>query len=387
MTYAASGRRLSERDRHGHDLARLSWRDDGTLASASLCIPDGSWITIEPRATSETGWGQADRVWHDGTPLTVFTAVDYDQIAVIPSLAEPARLPPGAGTAIFNLIAGLASDQRRPSLTYDGPFPSEDLFLVLLESFQFEEGAADPLQAFRAGTLSWTPAPHERHLTPAGAWIQRRGRIEKITWDGRAYYRPDWQGVGRHAPRRIRDSDGGVVCSLWAFEGPIEDHLRVDAEGETLTVLGVDPPSPSVLPATPAVLAGLAAVVAARSVSVLGPIIMDDVASLTLEWGPLTLDLVTIDGDRLRLSNRLLPLVRARQAAASTPDERTGVAVANLAELAHVAGDHLRQRAQARLAARPPSEQQAILEADVSLADTEIARAITGAVRALMAAV
>jgi hypothetical protein len=386
VTYARSGRRLLERDRHGHELVRLSWRDDGTLASASVRIPDGSWLSIEPRASSDSPWGLSDRVWYHGTPLTVFAAIDYARIVFIPPLAEPARLPPGAGTAIFNLIASLASDQERGLLRYEGPYPSEELFLVLLESFRYEGGAKDPLQAFRAGRLSWAPAPHERHLTETGVWVQHRGRIEKIIWEKRAYYRPDWQGVLRHAARRIRDSEGGVVCSLWAFDGPVEDHLFVEANADRLTILTVAPPSPGVLPSAPGVLAGLAAVVAARSIPVLGPLIMEGVENLSLEWAPLTRDLVTLDEGCLRLSSRLLPLMRSRQAAASTPEERTGVAVAILAELAHVAGDLLRQRAQARLAALPESQQRRILEADVALPDVEIARAITGAVRALVAA-
>lgn len=382
VTYAASGRRLLERDRHGHDLARLSWRDDDTLASAAVRIPDGSWLTIEPHATSDAPWGLSDRLWHHGTPLTVFAALDYAQIAAIPPLAEPSRLPPGGGTAVLNLLAGLAIDQRRASLRYEGPYPSEELFLALLECFHYEGGGSDPLQAFRTGSLAWAPAPYERDLTQPGVWIQRRERIEKVTWEGRAYYRHDWQGVLRHAARRIRDSGGSVICSLWAFEGPVEDHLRIDAQ-DALAVLPVEPPSPCVVPALPGVLAGLAAVVAARSLPVLGPLIMEEVAGLRLEWAPLTRDLVTLASDRLCLSNRLLPLLRSRQATASTHEERTGAAIATLAELAHLIGDVLRRRVQARLAALPEREGKRILEADVALPGTEIARAIAGAVRAL----
>jgi hypothetical protein len=380
VTYTASGRRRLERDRHGHDLARLAWRDD-MLVSASVRIGDGSWLTIEPRATSDAPWGPSDRLSHHGTPLTVFAATDYARIASIPPLAEPSRLPPGGGTAVLNLLAGLATDQGSGPVAYHGPYPSEELFLALLESFHYEGGGSDPLQAFRAGGLTWAPAPCERELTAAGVWIQRRERIEKVTWEGRSYYRSDWQDVRRHTARRIRDSGQSVICSLWAFEDPVEDHLRIDAHDDPV-VLPVEPPSPRVLAAPPGLLAGLAAVVAARSIPVLGPLIMEEAAGLRLEWTPLARDLVTLDNDRLCLSNRLLPPMRSRQDAASR-EERAGAAVAILAELAHLIGDILRRRAQARLARLPESQQKQILEADVALPDAQIARAIAAAVRAL----
>ena len=380
VTYTASGRRLLERDRHGHDLARLAWHDD-TLVSASVRIGDGSWITIEPRATSDAPWGLSDRLWHHGTPLTVFRATDYARIASIPPLAEPSRLPPGVGTAVLNLLAGLATDQRCGPVAYQGPYPSEELFLALLESFHYEGGGSDPLQAFRAAGLMWRPAPCERELTAAGVWIQRRERIEKVTWEGRSYYRADWQGVRRHTAGRLRDSGQSVICSLWAFEDPVEDHLRIDAHDDPV-VLPVEPPSMQMLPAPPGLLTGLAAVVAARSLPVLGPLIMEEAAGLKLQWAPLARDLVSLDNDRLCVSNRLLPAVRSRQAAASH-EERAGAAVAILAELAHLIGDILRRRAQRRLAALPECDARRILEADVPLPDTQIARAIAGAVRAL----
>ena len=89
VTYDAAGRRLLERDRHGHPLARLTWRDDGTLAAAAVRLPDGSWLAIEPGAVIDAPWGRSDRLWHHDTPLTIFAAVDYARIAFIPAVAEP----------------------------------------------------------------------------------------------------------------------------------------------------------------------------------------------------------------------------------------------------------------------------------------------------------
>src|SRR5262249_30052758 len=195
-----------------------------------------------PRATTDGPWGPSDRLWHRGVPLTVFETVDYGAITALPSLAEPARLPSGGGTAVLNLIASLAVDQRCARLAYHGPYPTEQLFLALLESFHYDGGGGDPLQAFMAGDLAWIPAPHERLLSETGVWIQIRDRIEKVVWQGRPYYRGAWQGVQRHAARRVRDADGHVLCSLWALGVALEDHLRLAPDARVLDTL---PPPPS----------------------------------------------------------------------------------------------------------------------------------------------
>jgi hypothetical protein len=385
VTYSPSGRRLLERDRHGHELARLAWGPDGALAEASLRVPDGSWLTIEPRAAGHAPWGLADRLWRGHEALALFTAVDYARVGFIPALDEPARLPPGGGTAVLNLIASLAADQRCPRLSYRGPFASEELFLALLESFRYEPGAGDPLTAFMEAELAWIPAPHERLVGPRGTWIQMREGIEKVVWSGRAYYRGAWQGIRRHAPRCLREAEGYVLCSLQALGTTIEDHLRIDAAGDTVDVLPVAPPAPGTRPAPTAILRGVAAAVAARSAPVLGPFIREVAAELVLEWGAVARDLIALEGTRLRVATALLPAVRARLAAAATPDERIQGGLAVISELAHLTGDGLRARAQERVAALPPGRQAAVLEAGQSFPAGEAARAIAAAVQALLA--
>jgi hypothetical protein len=385
VTYSPAGRRLRERDRHGHDLARFTWREDDTLAEASVRIPDGSWLTIEPRATTDAPWGPSDRLWYRGAALTVFAAVDYARVSSIPPLAEPARLPPGGGTAMLNLIASLAADQGCRRLFYAGPYPTEQLFLALLESFRYDGGGDDPLRAFMSADLAWIPAPHERRVAEGGIWIQMRDEIEKVVWEGRAYYREVWQGVRRHAARRVRESEGRVLCSLWALGTGLEDHLRMGSAGEAIEVLPLTPVAPRVVLAPSAVLSGVAAAVAARSAPALGPFVMEVAGELTLEWGPVGRDLIDIDGARLRVTSRLLPEVRARLSAAPTSDESVNIALAVVAELAHLAGDALRVCAQVRLAALPPAAQAAVLEAARGVETEDCARAIATAVRALLA--
>ena len=385
VAYSSAGRRVRERDRDGHDLARLAWRQDGALERASVLIPDGSWLTIEPRATVEAPWGLCDRLWHRGAPLTVFAALDYSCIAFIPPLAEPTRLPAGGGTAVLNLIASLAADQGVSRLAYRGPYASEQLFLALLESFRHDGGAGNALAAFMNGNLAWMPAPHERRLAPGGVWIQMRDGIEKVVWQGRFYHRPLCQGVQRHAPRRIREAAGHVLCSLWALGLDLEDHLRMDASGDAVEVLPVGPDVAPAIAVPSTVLAGVAAAVAARSAPALGPPITAVARTMVLEWGPVTRDLARLEGARLRVSSRLLPVIRARMGTAATSHERALVALEIVGELAHLVGDALRARAQAHLAALPPEAQAMVLESHPETGQEEYARAIGGAVRALLA--
>src|SRR5439155_370570 len=84
----------------------------------------------------------------------------------------------------LNLIAELAREQGAARLAYRGPYPTEQLFLALLESFRYEPAdAADPLAAFMSGGLAWTPAPHERLFAADGLYVQRRGRVEKVVFE------------------------------------------------------------------------------------------------------------------------------------------------------------------------------------------------------------
>src|SRR5206468_1906462 len=147
----------------------------------------------------------------------------------------------GAGTAMLNVIASLARDQGRRRLRYPGPYPSEQLFMTLLDSFDYDVTADDPLLAFMRGMLAWRPAPHERVFTPEGACVYLRDRAEKVVWRSRVYQRPDVQGIGRHAAYRVRDTGGRVVCSLWALGTAIEDTLELDEDGHVVKIL--EPPA------------------------------------------------------------------------------------------------------------------------------------------------
>jgi hypothetical protein len=368
--YPGPRRRTLEIDPAGNVVSALRWTDAGALMSSAVRTAGGDWIGVDPRATSHPIWGPSDRLWRLGEPpdcrrlerLTVFESLDWASIDHIPPLAEPARLPPGAGTAVLNLIAGLAADHGRARLDYRGPYATEQLFTALLESFQpvREPMTADddPLRSFLAGRLAWRPAPHERHFPRPDLCLQLRGRIEKVVWRGRVYYRPDWPPpdrppILRRTSHAVRDAGGLVHCSLCALGAVVEDHLILDPLGSVVATLepAADPRPPA--PMDPRIHDGLGAIVRATSAGALGRSIGAVMAPLTVEWVGLTGDLAAIGADRVGFAWRLAEVGATRIRAASTVRERFGRALELLTEMAHLVGDALRSRAQAALAAKP----------------------------------
>jgi hypothetical protein len=375
-----------ELDRDGQRVASLRWRDDGALEWAAVRTAYGDWIGVEPRGAAHPLWGVSDRLWRlspdrdwkPTEPLTIFEALPWAAIDRIPPLAEPARLPPGAGTAVLNLIAALAQDQGVSRLAYQGPYATEQLFTALLESFRFVPEGDDPLARFLAGTLRWVPAPHQRRFPADGVCVQLRAGVEKVVARGRAYYRAQWQSVGRRAPRRLHDVGDTVVCSLWALGAPVEDHLVLDREGAVIAALAPTPDPRSAAPLAARIRSGVEAVLRATSAPALAVEIGEVMGALTLEWGTLPGDLVDVVDGRARFSWRLHDAGATRMRSASAPAERLGWALELLGEMALLLGDHVRARAQALLSARPLEAQRVALERDAPPPDTAAA-VMTGA--------
>jgi len=380
-------------DRRGTLVADVAWTPAGALDAGWVRIPDGSWLAIEPRAGADAPWGPSDRISHaaeiggaERAPLTLAEALDWSRVDRIPTLAEPARLPPGGGTAVLNLIAELARAQGVDRLAYRGPYPTEQLFASLLESFRYVGGAPDPLAAFMAGALEWEPAPHERLFAADGLYVQLRGRIEKVVHRGAVYHRPDWQGVARHAGKRVRDTRAGVACSLWALGRALEDHLLLSPEGELLRVLEPGPLEAPARTMRPEIRRGVAAAVAAVSAPALAPFIRAIAEAATLEWDVLRRELVVVEPGHIRVSERLRRGLVELLGAARGRGAQASVALAAVVELAALAGDALRARAQDALAALAPEAQAAALAAGETAppGDARGAQEIAGAVEALL---
>jgi len=243
---------------------------------------------------------------------------------------------------------------------------------------------ADPLAAFIGGDLAWRPAPSERRFVANDLYVQRRERIEKVVWRGVTYYRQDWQGIARHAPRRITDTRGGVGCGLWALEQPLEEHLRLGASGDLSEIVAVEPAPAASRPLPPDVWPGVVATVAARAAPPLGPFVEAVGGAFSLEWGPVARDVINVGRGRVRLTARLREALVARLAAAPARADRAALGLATIVEIASLVGDELRGRAQAELVRRGPDALPDAAESS-GRSGAERARAITAAVAALLA--
>jgi len=385
-------RRLVQFDRHGHLIVACHWTPDGTLAWARCRSADGRWIGVEPGADAHPAWGHSDRVWLlDGEepwrpvePLSVFRALDWARLDHIPPLAEPRRLPPGAGSAVLNLLAGIMKDQGRGRVRYRGPFPSEQLFTTLLESFRHDPTQALPLERFLAdGGLDWLPAPYESHQVAPWVTVQLRQDIDKVVADGVTFYRPEWQGIKRREPRVVRDEGERVVCSLWALGGPLEDRLSLDRSGEILDAPPATAPDVPPAPLPPVWNSALGDLISRESAPALGPAIMEVLRATPLEWGAVPGDLVRPWEKRIRLSARLREAAAASLRSAAPGRERAEQALRFVLEVARLLGPEVRGRAQALMESLPEAEQA--LRLGAATEESEALDASVGRLIALLA--
>jgi hypothetical protein len=378
-------RRLLDLDRAGHVTLAIRRGAGGELREAWTLNVDGSWLGVLRGGADHPLWGASDRIVQAGAPgqaavpLTVCAAVAWEAIAGIPPLAEPARLPPGAGTSILNVLAALAQDQDRAALRYRGPYATEQLFWALLESFRYAEADADPLGVFLGGAeaallageareapLDWIPAPHARGFGDGGLYVQRRDGVEKIGWEGRAYYRIRWQGLTRREHRVVRRvttpaGESRVVAGLVALGRPLEDHLVLDADGTLLERAGPvaedhGPDAPLAEPWPDA----LAALLPLEATPLLGPAIAAVWPELEVTWGAVSRDLVETREARVRLSRGLVRLYRA-EAARRPADGRRALARDLVREVLGLVAPAVRQAAAAWLEAEPPARREALV--------------------------
>jgi len=365
-------RRLVQFDRHGHLIAACRWKATGDLAWARCRSADGRWIGVEPGADSHPAWGSSDRVWLlDGDepwrpvePLSLFRALDWARLDHIPPLAEPRRLPPGAGSAVLNLVAAMMKDQGLARARYRGPFPSEQLFTSLLESFRHDPAQTLPLERFLAdGGLDWLPAPFESHQVAPWVTVQLRQDIDKVVADGVAFYRPEWQGIKRREPRVVRDEGERVICSLWALGGPLEDRLTLDRSGEILDAPGPRAPEVPPSPLAPVWNSALGDLIARESAPPLATAIVEVLRGTEIEWGAVPGDLMRAWDKRIRLSAQLREAATASIRGAAPGRERAEQALRFVLEIARLLGPEVRGRAQALLESLPEAEQARRLSA------------------------
>jgi len=154
-------------------------------------------LVVDPDVVEHPLLGDANVILHDGEPITAMSAIDWDQPARIPTIAEPRALPRGSGTLLINEIALRAQRAGVQALRYAGPYPTPALFATLLRSFHTTgseaEFSADVLErAMRLARdevpIDFTPAPFERRATLYGS-IDVRDGIERAVIDDVLYDR------------------------------------------------------------------------------------------------------------------------------------------------------------------------------------------------------
>jgi hypothetical protein len=387
--------RVLEVDPRGRIAAVLQRAERGELRQAWMSLAGGGAVGLLPGGATHPLWGPSDRLVRDtprGAPetLTLVGAVDWSAVDRIPPVAAPGRLPAGAGGAVLNLLAALAVDQARPALRYRGPFPTEQLFWALTESFRFA-GGADALTRFvenaeatfargvsAEAPVDWEPAPHERRLYADGLAVHLRDGVERVTWQGRAYYRREGQGVRRREHRVVRVVDGAsgirYVASLEALGQVVEDHLTLDERGEPqerhadgVDPLGVEPLAAPWSEAIGALLPLEATPLLAGAIEAVWP-------GMALRWGPVPGDLVEASGATVRLSPKLARAYRSQHAAVDAGARRS-LAQQLVREVLGLVGPAVRAAAVAWLEALPPARQEAELDAAARRDRTALARA------------
>ena len=375
--------RVLELDPRGAVTVALNRAPGGELREAWVSLADGSAVGVIPGVAHHPLWGPSDRLVRSvpasaPVPLTLAGAVAWNAVDLIPPVAEPGRLPSGAGAALLNVLAALAQDQERPALRYRGPFPTEQLFWSLTESFRFV-GAADALARFVAdaeGTFArgapeeapvdWEAAPHERRIHPDGLIVQLRDGVERIVWQGRAYHRTECQGLHRREHRVVRVEEGAAgpryVASLTALGAVIEDHLSLDERAEVLErhSPGVDPPG--VESVAGPWREALGALLPLEATPLLAGAIEAVWPGIALGWGPVPGDLVDASGTTLLLSPKLARAYRVRHGALGVSARRT-LAQRLVREVLGLVGPAVRAAATAWLEAMPAARQEAELDA------------------------
>ena len=195
-------------------------------------------LTIDRTVTAHPLLGDAQAIAKDGVVLTYVSALDWNHPTEIPTIAEPAALPPGTGGAIMNLIAERATS----ALRYAGPYPTPALYRTLLRSFRASADEATFTRDVLERTASvardpiavdFTPAPHRRVAHARGVSEVRDG-LERTTIDGVAY---EIDG----SPARLVDG----AAEVWFGDTMWSRVARLDEDGAL-----VDGPHPIATPTT-----------------------------------------------------------------------------------------------------------------------------------------
>jgi len=233
------GRLVAVTDRDGCVHAELVWHGD--TAQVTVALVKGGAMLVVDTAEHDALFGRAH-------PIVVVTGdvrerrttcspIDWRAPRRIPAIAAPAMLPPGAGSAVLNLIAIAAADAAVTALRYAGPYPTDALWYALGHSFRtsgereaFVAGAAD--RALRLShdeiPIDFAPAPFERAWIDGGEVHLRDGVVQRVRINGVLY-------APRGTPGRLVAIDGGkLAAEVWFGDRPWSRVAVLDADGRII---------------------------------------------------------------------------------------------------------------------------------------------------------
>lgn len=265
-------------------------------------------IEVRPRAAEHEVLGLCDVVARpNGPPLARFQAVDWRHPRAIPAMDRPAAVPPGAGSAILNLLAGSAAARPSQPLRYVGPYPTNALLQSLLTCFRVEAPVTEARERFTAGVeelavsgvmreipVDFWPDPftriwHEGGPGVAPVCIQMRRGVDAV-YIGQRGYRRETTGVD---PRRVRaDSDGSAGGSSWqvVIEMGGQVWARIARVSDDGALLEGPHPVPSVTNALcgtrlpPGIHRALLAALPERAPRLLRPALVHVLTTTPLSW-------------------------------------------------------------------------------------------------------
>ena len=398
-------KRFATFDRRGRLLLLMTWNAAGTLVQFKARNLNGRFLGVVRKAVFHLGWGESDCVWlleGEGgfrldRSLTLFRSVMYEDLESLPPLDAPAHLPVGGGSTILNVLALLAQDQRKATLRYQGPYPSERLFTTLCESFRYSGEPGAMRERFTSGAeeaalqltmaeppVDWVPYPHERFFPAAHTCVQLRDGVEKIYDRGRVYYRPDLSASAYTIRvEQMEDGQARYVAGLSVLGRTLEDHLVLDARGEIVE----RPVKPQAKPLRgPMQLsdewkAVLVRLIAAESTPLLRSELWPTIDQLNIEWGEVAGELWAMAGNDLVLHTGMIVVYRDALTQIRSAGEGLLLAARFASELARLVSPLVRQRAQERLAQLSPADQQISLlfaaQAPAGLSDAELRKFLT----------
>jgi hypothetical protein len=397
--------RFATFDRQGRLLLLITWNADGTLIQFKVRNLNGRFLGVVRKAVSHLAWGESDCVWllagEDGftldRSLTLFRSVLYEDLASLPPLDAPAHLPVGGGSTILNVLALLAQDQKKATLRYQGPYPSERLFATLCESFRYSGEPGAMRERFTSGAeqaalqlamaeppVDWVPSPHERFFPAAHTCVQLRDGVEKVYDRGRVYYRSDlFASAYTIRVEQIADGQVHYVAGLSILGRTLEDHLVLDAQGG-IVERPVKPPAKTLrgpVQFSDEWKAVLVRLIAAESTPLLRSELWPTIDQLTIEWGEVPGELWAMAGNDLVLHTGMIAVYREALAQIRSAGEGLLLAARFASELARLVGPLVRQRAQERLAQLSPADQQVSLlfaaQAPAGVSDAELRKFLT----------